>query len=113
MLILGIQSLAVMVYSHLSTRVDGISSVHAFLFMLILTLLGWVAGIYAFIEEHAWINGGITLVFGIAGALYHAAQINHIGTRSDMVNKTLAIIEFYTAPYIVLIECCKNRQTDT
>jgi hypothetical protein len=109
MIILCAQSLVVIIY----TRVSGdLSHVHAFLFMMLISLIVWVACIYAFIEEHAWFTGGIALVFGIAGAAYHARQIYRITLSSDMKNKTRAIVEFYTDPFVKLIECCKNNQSD-
>jgi len=106
-LVTALQSFSIVLYTVINpVNVDPWKS---FYVMLIMGLVGWLSGIYAFIVQRDWISAIILLVASVASAAYSAIQIKHV-TRYSVSEKDYikAIIQFYADPLVYVIEKIKQ-----
>lgn len=92
------QSFAMVIYSYVSRRY--MDSIWGAGFMAGAGLLGWLCGLYIFINENDWITSLILFLFVVLGcAAYSAYQIRLVGrfslSRKDLVQ---AVVHYYTDP---------------
>ena len=103
------QSLYVIVYTIYSpSYVDAWKS---FYIMLIMGLLAWAMGLYAFIEQQDWVPATLLLIASVLSAAYSAVEIHYVTRYSvsweDCVE---AVIRFYTDPIIWMWEWVQRKR---
>ena len=70
--------------------------------MLVVGLVVWLVGIYAFVEQHDWVSAGILAAFNVVFTIYSFIQIKYIDRYSlSKDNLTIAMANFYTDPICI------------
>lgn len=104
--IVFMQSIAVVMYTAYSRR--KVKVWVATTAMLVVGLIVWVIGIYAFIEQQDWISGGVVLALSVAFAAYSGLQVRYIDRYSlSKKDMTRAVVNFYGDPILWVFRLCK------
>lgn len=105
MMMLWMQSIAVIIYTRLSTRT--ISAWYALTYMCLVSIFVWGLFIVAFVIEHDWIASIVILCLGLACAGYQAYEVHLILDEYCYGNNwediILSIITLYGDPILRII----------
>lgn len=99
MVTLFAQSISILGYTAVSTRYIDLRK--STLLLIVVTIVCWLVGIFAFIEDEDWISAVIVLILAWLVSIYYVLQIKY-SNRYHLNNKIESISNMYTDPVDVL-----------
>lgn len=93
------QSISILGYTAVSTRYIDLKK--STLLLILVTIVCWLIGIFAFIEDEDWVSAVVVLVLAWLVSIYYVLQIKY-SNRYHLNNKIESISNMYADPVDVL-----------
>jgi hypothetical protein len=102
------QSISIVFYTALSRR--KLKVWLSIIIMIVVGLLTWTIGIYAFINQQDWISAGIAFILTFLFAVYSGLEIHYVDRYNLAKDSILsAIVKFYGDPVLQLFSIFKKK----